>query len=162
MPKTIDFNGKPMTLHVGNLPSHQQDMALTGTIDGLFGMKKEIMLITSLGPTTAEGKPIGAYCGYLDNYTKHYPAFRKALEDNGLITPVLDANGRPATKHLGGCDFPLVKFNREKLMEFDPKGCATYEQVSNRQRLINHTTEQVRARMDSMYGASPSDDGIGY
>ena len=47
MPKTLNFNGKPMTLHVGNLPSHQQDMALIGSIDGLFGIKREILLIAS-------------------------------------------------------------------------------------------------------------------
>ena len=126
MPKTLNFNGKPMTLHVGNLPSHQQDMALIGTIDGLFGIKREILLIASLGTTTAEGKPLGSYQGYLDIHSKHYPEFRKALEENNLITPALDSNGRPATKHLGNCDFPLVNFNREKLREFDKEGCDSY------------------------------------
>lgn len=164
MPKTLNINGKPMTLHVGNLPSHKQDMALTGTVDGLFGIKREIMMIASLGTTTAEGKPLGMYQGYLDNRTKYYPEFRKALEENDLITPVLDSNGRPATKHLGSGDFPLVAFNREKLHEFDPDGCDKYERTSKRTRLSDYTKARVDAMVDAIYDDNKygNSDGMGF
>ena len=161
MPKTLNFNGKPMTLHVGNLPSHQQDMALIGSIDGLFGIKREILLIASLGTTTAEGKPLGSYQGYLDIHSRYYPEFRRALEENNLITPALDANGRPATKRLGGCDFPLVNFNREKLREFDKEGCDSYERTSQHARLSAYTKARVDAMVDMVYGDS-NDNGMGF
>lgn len=157
MPKTLNFNGKPMTLHVGNLPSHKQDMSLIGTVDGLFGIKKEIMIVASLGTTTAEGKDLGMYQGYLDNRTKHYSEFRKALEENGLITPVLNENGRPATKRLGGYDFPLVTFNREKLREFDWDGCDRYERLSKNARLSAYTKARVDAMVDAIYGDNQGD-----
>lgn len=154
MSQTLMYNGKPMTLHVGNFRSHPTCMSLTGTTEGLFGMRKDVILVASLGENIGHGKTMGMYQGFLDASNRNYPEIKRMLESSGLARPALDASGQEQCMKMGSYTFTLYNFDKQKLQQYDLKGCQTYEQNFNRARLISATMDKVNECMDQVTGSN--------
>lgn len=152
MGRTLNYNGKPMTLHVSNFRSHPLCMSITGSTEGIFGMKKDVILVASVGDNTGHGKTMQMYQGYLDASNRNYPEIKKMFEDSGLATPVVDSNGQLSQKKMGSYTFTLYNFDREKLRSCDLRGCQAYENNYNKALLISHTRDVVNQRMEQAMG----------
>ena len=152
MARTLTYNGKSMELHVGNFRSHPTCMSITGSVDGLFGMKKDVILVASLGESTGHGKNMQMYQGYLDASNRNYPEIKRMFEESGLATPVLDENGRESQKKMGSYMFTLYNFDKQKLRDYDLKGCQAYENNYNKALMISYTRDVVNQRMEQAMG----------
>lgn len=157
MSQTLDYKGKPMELHVGNFRSHPTCMSLTGKVDGLFGMKKDIILVASLGTNTGYGKSIQMYQGYLDASNRDYDDIVKAIEGSGLATPVLDNDGNPSKKKMGSYNFTLYQFDKNKLQDYDKQGCQKYENNFKSALFIQQTRDAVNERMEQFMNQNSGD-----
>lgn len=138
-----------MELHVGNFRSNPTCMSLTGSVDGLFGMKKDVILVASLGTSTGHGKSVQMYQGYLDASNRNYSEIKQMIEQSGLAKPVLDENGIPSAKRCGSYEFTLYQFDKQKLMEYDLQGCQRYEHNFKSAILIQNTRDAVNERMSA-------------
>lgn len=149
MAQTLDYKGKPMEFHVGNFRSHPTCMSLTGTVPGLFGMKRDVTMLASVGDKTGAGRAVQMYQGYLNASDRDYYDIKHVVESNGLAKPVLDAYGQPDTKRVGSYNFMLYQFDADKLRSLDPKGCARYEHNVKSAIVIQNTRDAVNARMNA-------------
>ena len=157
MAKTLNYNGKPMELHVGNFRSHPTCMSLTGTTEGIFGMQKNTILIASLCANRDDGQPIGLYQGYLDaSNNRNYKEIKRMLEDSGLAKPFVDKQGNLSQTTFGGYTFTLYNFDKNKLREYDLQGCQTYENNYNRAYFISGVSSTVNQRMEQSMSQNDS------
>lgn len=158
MSQCLMYNGKPMELHVGNFRTNPTCMSLMGCTQGLFGQKKDVVLVASIGQDTGNGETMRLYQGYLDASNRNYDEIKRMLEDNGIAKPALDSSGCERQKKMGSYMFTLYDFDQQKLSQLDPKGCQIYENSYHRAKVIDAVRSSVNQRMEQTMGKDGSYD----
>lgn len=92
--------------------------------------KDPITTVTvNLGNDIGNGSFMQPFCAFID--TNNNPNVEEFLEENDLAHPYTRF-GSPVMGYSGYCEYPLYKFNKNKLMELDPEGTKEYEKGYSR------------------------------
>lgn len=156
--KTFTFNGTEYKMVVGAYPSNK--LALCVYLSEVDTDDASVVLSVNLGVyTDYDGQHI-VQRGQTFLDTNNVPDALGVLSDTGLCKQV-SWFGEPHTKRSGWCEYPLVRFNMDKLAEYCPDGVAEYNEAYGAAfSVAQHVMNLNMFGSDPMWnGDEPKSDG---